>query len=122
MTSGVVTQLPRMSKSSAYSFTTYHDHRLHIALHRERLLNLIEVPMPSKASSGLSLTIDGLGLLALVAEAVPALEAPVKGSVEALKQILQYAQARPHLKSTYWISRITFVYRKPNTTRERCLH
>jgi hypothetical protein len=38
------------------------------------------------------LTIDGLGVLASVAEAVPALGAPVKGSVEALKQILQYAR------------------------------
>jgi hypothetical protein len=50
--------------------------------------------MPSKVNSGMNLTIDGLGLLASIAEAVPALGAPVKGSVEALKQILQYAQVR----------------------------
>jgi hypothetical protein len=42
----------------------------------------------------MNLTIDGLGLLASIAEAVPTLGAPVKGSVEALKQILQYAQVR----------------------------
>jgi hypothetical protein len=50
--------------------------------------------MPSKVNSGMNLTIDGLGLLASIAEAVPMLGAPVKGSVEALKQILQYAQVR----------------------------
>jgi hypothetical protein len=38
--------------------------------------------------------IDGLGVLASIAEAVPVLGAPVKGSVEALKQIVQYTQAR----------------------------
>jgi hypothetical protein len=50
--------------------------------------------MSSKVTTSLSLSIDGLGVLASVAEAVPALGAPVKGSVEALKQILQYAQVR----------------------------
>jgi hypothetical protein len=48
--------------------------------------------MPIKSSISLSLAIDGLGILASVAEAVPALGTPVKGSVEALKQILQYAR------------------------------
>jgi hypothetical protein len=48
--------------------------------------------MPPKISSGTNLTIDGLGLLVSIAEAVPVLGAPVKGSLEALKQILQYAQ------------------------------
>jgi hypothetical protein len=38
--------------------------------------------------------IDSLGMLASLAEAVPALGAPIKGSVEALKQILQFAQVR----------------------------
>jgi hypothetical protein len=37
--------------------------------------------------------IDGLGILVSVAEAVPVLGAPVKGSLEALKQIVQYTQA-----------------------------
>jgi hypothetical protein len=50
--------------------------------------------MSLKVSSGVNLTIDGLGLLVSVAEAVPVLGAPVKGSFEALKQILQYAQVR----------------------------
>jgi hypothetical protein len=50
--------------------------------------------MSRKLSSGLNLTIDGLGVLASVAEAVPVLGANVKCSVEALKQILQYAQVR----------------------------
>jgi hypothetical protein len=83
-----------MSESSAQSLTTYHDHRLHIAFHRKRLSDLIEEPMPLKVSSGMSLTIDGLGLLVSIAEAVPALGAPIKGSLEALKQILLYAQVR----------------------------
>jgi hypothetical protein len=48
--------------------------------------------MARKSSSGLNLTIDGLGVLASVAEAFPALGAPVLGSVEALKQILQYSR------------------------------
>jgi hypothetical protein len=50
--------------------------------------------MSRKLSSGLNLTIDGLGVLASVAEAVPVLGAHVKCSVDALKQILQYAQVR----------------------------
>jgi hypothetical protein len=36
--------------------------------------------------------IDGLGILVSIAEAVPVLGAPVKGSLEALKQIVQYTQ------------------------------
>jgi hypothetical protein len=61
--------------------------------------------MSSKVTTSLSLSIDGLGVLASVAEAVPALGAPVKGSVEALKQILQYAQVRkPRLASTIMYS------------------
>jgi hypothetical protein len=91
--SGVVT-LGEVCASGARSLTTYYDHRLHIALHRERLSDLTEQPMPPKVSSGMNLTIDGLGLLVSIAEAVPVLGAPVKGSLEALKQILQYAQVR----------------------------
>jgi hypothetical protein len=56
--------------------------------------------MSRKVESGLNLTIDGLGVLASIAEAVPALGAPVKGSVEALKQILQYA--RVSTSTTYY--------------------
>jgi hypothetical protein len=56
--------------------------------------------MSHKASTSLSLSIDGLRVLASVAEAIPALGTPVKGSVEALEQILQYAQVRkPELAS-----------------------
>jgi hypothetical protein len=40
----------------------------------------------------LSPWIDGLGVLQSVAKAVPVLGAPVEGSIEALKQILQYTQ------------------------------
>jgi hypothetical protein len=36
--------------------------------------------------------IDVLGVLASVAKAVPVLGAPVEGSIEALKQILQYTE------------------------------
>jgi hypothetical protein len=36
--------------------------------------------------------IDVLGVLAAVAKAVPILGAPVEGSIEALKQILQYTE------------------------------
>jgi hypothetical protein len=36
--------------------------------------------------------IDVLGVLAAVAKAVPVLGAPVEGSIEALKQILQYTE------------------------------
>jgi hypothetical protein len=36
--------------------------------------------------------IDVLGVLATVAKAVPVLGAPVEGSIEALKQILQYTE------------------------------
>jgi hypothetical protein len=36
--------------------------------------------------------IDGLGVLQSVAKAVPVLGAPVEGSIEAVKQILQYTQ------------------------------
>jgi hypothetical protein len=38
------------------------------------------------------LVADVLGVLASIAEAVPVLGAPVKGSLEALKQIVQYSQ------------------------------
>jgi hypothetical protein len=84
-----------MSESSARTLTTYHDHRLHIALHRERPSNLREELMSSNVSSRLGFTIDALGVLASVAKAVPVLGAPVEGSLEALKQILQYTQVRP---------------------------
>jgi hypothetical protein len=36
--------------------------------------------------------IEALGLLASVSEADPALEGPVEGSIEALKQILLYTE------------------------------
>jgi hypothetical protein len=36
--------------------------------------------------------IDVLGVLAIIAKAVPVLGAPVEGSIEALKQILQYTE------------------------------
>jgi hypothetical protein len=36
--------------------------------------------------------IDGLGVLQSVAKAVPVLGAPVEGSIEAVKQILQYTE------------------------------
>jgi hypothetical protein len=42
--------------------------------------------------TGLSLWIDGLAVLQSVAKAVPVLGAPVEGSIEALKQILQYTE------------------------------
>jgi hypothetical protein len=76
-----------MSEGSARSLTTYYHHHLHIALHRERSANIIKALMATKVSSRLSFTTDGLGMLVSVAEAVPVLGAPVKGSVEALKQI-----------------------------------
>jgi hypothetical protein len=40
----------------------------------------------------LGLWIDGLGVLQSVAKAVPVLGAPVEGSIEAVKQILQYTE------------------------------
>jgi hypothetical protein len=46
--------------------------------------------MPLKVNTGL--LIDGIGVLASVAEAVPLFGAPVKGSMDALKQILQCTQ------------------------------
>jgi hypothetical protein len=41
---------------------------------------------------GLSPWIDGLAVLQSVAKAVPVLGAPVEGSIEAVKQILQYTK------------------------------
>jgi hypothetical protein len=38
--------------------------------------------------------IDGLEILSSIGEAVPLLGAPVKGSAEALKLILEYTQVR----------------------------
>jgi hypothetical protein len=43
---------------------------------------------------GLSPWIDGLAVLQSVAKAVPVLGAPVEGSIEAVKQILQYTEVR----------------------------
>jgi hypothetical protein len=40
----------------------------------------------------MGLLVDGLGVLASVAEAVPVLGSSVKGSVEAVKQIVQYSE------------------------------
>jgi hypothetical protein len=65
-----------------------------ITVDRETSSSSVQYTMPSKVETGLNLTIDGLGVLASVAEAVPALGPMVKGSVEALRQILQYAQVR----------------------------
>jgi hypothetical protein len=42
--------------------------------------------------TGLSPWIDGLAVLQSVAKAVPVLGAPVEGSIEAVKQILQYTE------------------------------
>jgi hypothetical protein len=42
--------------------------------------------------SGLGPWIDGLEMVAAVPKAVPVLGAPVEGSMEALKKILQYTQ------------------------------
>jgi hypothetical protein len=41
---------------------------------------------------GLGPWIDGLAVLQSVAKAVPVLGAPVEGSIEAVKQILQYTE------------------------------
>jgi hypothetical protein len=51
-------------------------------------------PQYSTMSTKINLShgIDGLGVLQSVAKAVPVLGAPVEGSIEALKQILQYTQ------------------------------
>jgi hypothetical protein len=46
--------------------------------------------MASKSKIGP--VVDGLAVLASVAEAVPVLGAPVKGAVEALKHILEYTE------------------------------
>jgi hypothetical protein len=47
-------------------------------------------PKTSLVSRGL--VKDVLGVLVLIAEAVPILGAPVRGSLEALKQIIEYTQ------------------------------
>jgi phosphoribosylcarboxyaminoimidazole (NCAIR) mutase len=47
---------------------------------------------PKSAIVDQGLVADVLGVLASIAEAVPVLGAPVKGSLEALKQIVQYSQ------------------------------
>jgi hypothetical protein len=47
-------------------------------------------PKASLVSRGL--VKDVLGVLVSIAEAVPVLGAPVKGSLEALKQIVEYTQ------------------------------
>jgi hypothetical protein len=44
--------------------------------------------------TGLSPWIDGLAVLQSVAKAVPVLGAPVEGSIEAVKHILQYTEVR----------------------------
>jgi hypothetical protein len=48
--------------------------------------------MPSKAN--VSVAIDGIGVLMSIADAVPLLGAPVKGSLEALQKILEYSEVR----------------------------
>jgi hypothetical protein len=59
------------------------------------IMNVTQPVAKSKTSFiDRGLVIDGLGVLASIAEAVPVLGAPVKGSVEALKQIVQYTQVR----------------------------
>jgi hypothetical protein len=79
--------------------------------------------MSRKNSSGLNLTINGLGVLASVAEAVPALGAPAKGLVEALKLILQYAQVsilQQHIFISY--NGLVLTNSKSRTTRKTCSH
>jgi hypothetical protein len=51
---------------------------------------LQQIKMTTK--TGLSLWIDGLAVLQSMAKAVPMLGAPVEGSIEAIKQILQYTE------------------------------
>jgi hypothetical protein len=51
-------------------------------------------PKSSLVSQGLAT--DVLGALVSIAEAVPVLGAPVKGSLEALKQIIQYTKVSSH--------------------------
>jgi hypothetical protein len=52
--------------------------------------------------TGLSPWIDGLAVLQSVAKAVPVLGAPVEGSIEAVKQILQYTEVRRFHGQTTW--------------------
>jgi hypothetical protein len=62
------------------------------------LLTVKHILMSNK--TGLGPWIDGLGVLQSVAKAVPVLGAPVEGSIEAVKQILQYTQVgRVHCKA-----------------------
>jgi hypothetical protein len=51
---------------------------------------LKQIKMATKTD--LSPWIDGLAVLQSVAKAVPVLGAPVEGSIEAVKQILQYTK------------------------------
>jgi hypothetical protein len=53
-------------------------------------LTLLAFRMPPKFNP--ELIMNGLGVLALMAEAVPIFGAPVKASAEALKQIMHYAE------------------------------
>jgi hypothetical protein len=63
-----------------------------------RNINKSAVPMDradlevTQAKSGLSPWINGIAVLQSVAKAVPVLGAPVEGSIEAVKQILQYTK------------------------------
>jgi hypothetical protein len=61
--------------------------------------------------TGLSPWIDGLAVLQSVAKAVPVLGAPVEGSIEAVKQILQYTEvSRFHGQATWHC--LTVIYSK----------
>jgi hypothetical protein len=53
-------------------------------------ITLKQIKMATKTD--LSPWIDGLAVLQSVAKAVPVLGAPVEGSIEAVKQILQYTK------------------------------
>jgi hypothetical protein len=53
-------------------------------------VTLKQIKMATKTD--LSPWIDGLAVLQSVAKAVPVLGAPVEGSIEAVKQILQYTK------------------------------
>jgi hypothetical protein len=48
-----------------------------------------------QAEFSVGAAIGGLGILASIAEAVPLLGAPVKGTLEALQQVLEYSEVRP---------------------------
>jgi hypothetical protein len=52
-----------------------------------------------QAGFNVGAAIGGLGILASIAEAVPFLGAPVKGTLETLQKILEYSEVRPSQKT-----------------------